>query len=126
MTAPTTISSNFPIIQVPFGSSSTGDLSADATSDQIAVVYHVRRAVLAIQAVFTGVPDGILDLQCSLDADNWTNDANSSAMIRGSGGQIIWDRGTTGIPFWRVRFRKTQGASSSGTLTVKAHGKIYS
>lgn len=86
----------------------------------------------AIQAVWTGTPNGTLKLQASCDAPdkavqasnggpytvtNWTDISGSSNSVTGSAGSFMWNVSDVGYRFVRLSYTNS---SSSGTLTAKA------
>src|SRR4051812_6788350 len=83
----------------------------------------------AIQAVWTGTPNGTLKLQASCDAPlltsqtsngtsnvtNWTDIADSSVVIAGAAGNYMWNVTVAGYRFVRLVYVNT---SSTGVLNV--------
>ena len=85
----------------------------------------------AVQAIWTGTPNGTLKLQASCDAPlnttqtsnggpdavtNWTDIADSSDMISGSAGSYMWNVDGAYYRYVRVVYVNT---SSTGVLNVQ-------
>ena len=86
----------------------------------------------AVQAVWTGTPNGSIKLQASCDnpgrdnqasnggpdeVTNWTDIASSSYAITGSAGNYMWNVSDAYYRYFRVVYTNT---SSVGVLNVKA------
>lgn len=88
----------------------------------------------AIQAVWTGTPNGTIKLQASCDAPtsttqtssgtsavvNWTDIADSSVTIAGSAGNYMWNISSAAYRFVRVTYTNT---SSTGVLSATMSAK---
>lgn len=87
---------------------------------------------IALQAVWTGTPNGTIKLQGSVDGPtgqtqvsnggpdtiaNWTDISDSSYSITGVAGNFLWDFDQPNFRNIRVVYTNT---SSTGTLNVKA------
>lgn len=88
----------------------------------------------AIQAVWTGTPNGTIKLQCSVDPKGITpgesfptltnpeDIADSSYAITGSAGSFTWNVSEAYFPWIRVVYTNT---SSTGTLDVRYNTKGF-
>jgi hypothetical protein len=89
-------------------------------------------AGVAIQAVWTGTPNGSFKLQCSIDSQeptpgnstptitNWEDVADSSTTVTGAAGSYTWNVSDAYFRWIRVVYTNT---SSTGTLTVRFNTK---
>lgn len=81
----------------------------------------------AIQAVWTGTPNGTIKLQASCDlpvnnigqgsqtVTNWTDIANTPQVIAGSSGNFMWNITSAMYRYVRLTYTNTSG---SGTLNA--------
>ena len=104
---------------VTFATATTGDMSGNLTSDTIKVPY--RDTGLAIQCYWTGSPEGLLDLQYSLDDTNWTTHGGSTVKVQGGADNFIYEFLGTAVPYYRLRWRYSP--ASTGTLNARAYTK---
>ena len=86
---------------------------------------------IAIQAVWTGTPNGTVKLQASCDppsqaqiagpsystVTNWTDVANSSYSITGSAGNYMWNVADANYRWIRLTYTNTSG---TGSMTAYA------
>lgn len=88
---------------------------------------------VAIQAVWTGTPNGAFKLQSSLDPQeyspgytptitNWEDIADSSYSVTGSAGSYTWNVSDAFFRWIRIVYTNT---SSAGTLTVRFNTKGF-
>lgn len=82
----------------------------------------------AIQAVWTGTPDGDLSLQVSSDVTdistaiaNWTDYASSTQNTGGAAGNHMWDVVQAGHKWVRVKYVHNSGTGAL-SLTFNAKG----
>jgi len=94
-----------------------GDMSSNIESD--AVTLMITNGY-AIQAYWTGTPEGELKLQVSNDGDNYTDIAESIVSVDGSAGSTVWLEPYS--MYDRVKVIYT-ASSGSGTLNVQINGK---
>lgn len=94
-----------------------GDMSSNVTSN---VVDLSITNGYAIQAVWTGSPEGNLKLQISNDEATWTDVAESVVATGGTSGSTVWLEPTAMYDKVRVVYEATSG---SGTLNIKMNGK---
>lgn len=88
-----------------------GDMSADITSD----IVDLSKEILAgCQAVFTGSPVGVINLQCSNDRLTWTDIADSSVNVNGAS-NVYWNVKNISFPHLRIFYDFTSG---TGTLNA--------
>jgi hypothetical protein len=111
---------------------SSGSMTGTATinSDPI---WLGHAAGVAIQAVWTGTPNGAFKLQCSIDPvqpmagqtttpANWEDVADSDYTVTGSAGSYTWNVDAAFFPWIRVVYTNT---SSTGTLNVRFNAKGF-
>lgn len=89
---------------------------------------------VAIQAVWTGTPNGSFKIQCSIDPQvpqpgastptitNWEDVADSSYAVTGSAGSYTWNIESAYFAWARVVYTNT---SSTGTLTARFNAKGF-
>lgn len=113
-------------IQMITNGSMTGTAEIDSSPIPLEQIYG-----FAIQAIWTGTPNGTIKLQASSDAPsretqqsnggpdtvtNWTDVANSSVSITGSAGNYMWNFNGAFYRYVRVVY---VNSSSTGTLNVE-------
>ncbi len=94
-------------------------MGADVTSDS----YEVKeQKTLAFQAVWSGggSPNGLMELQGSLDNVNFTRIQGSVLAATGNSGTNGWNIENPGYPWIRFVYTRTSGTA---TLNVKISGK---
>lgn len=74
----------------------------------------------AIQAVFTGTPNGTLTLQASLDGINYSTVGGSTQAIAAAG-SFLYNISGVYYPFLELKF--VPGGGSVGVLNVLSYGK---
>jgi hypothetical protein len=91
-------------------------------------------AGIAIQAVWTGTPNGAIKLQCSLDPKTLTpgdsfptltnaeDITDSSYTLTGSAGSYTWNVDAAFFPWIRAVYTNT---SSTGTLNIRYNTKGF-
>lgn len=111
------------------GASMTG--TATNNSDPI---WLGHAAGVAIQAVWTGTPNGAFKLQCAVDPQvpspgitnptitNWEDIASSNYSVTGSAGTYTWNITSAFYPWIRVVYTNT---SSTGTLSIRYNTKGF-
>lgn len=99
------------------GADTTVTIDSDQTSDAIPAHFEAHTG---IQANTTGATvEGTLDIEYSIDGENWTPSDMTTALIRGAD-TVIWDLPPSGVSFYRVRYRFQAG---TGTLQLWANSK---
>jgi len=94
-----------------------GDMSqSTVTSD---VIDLSRTDGYAVYAEWTGSPNGVIELQASLDGNTWVTITGSPSIIT-TAGNFMWNVGDVFYDKVRVLYIKTSG---SGTLNVHINGK---
>jgi hypothetical protein len=89
-------------------------MGANFQSDAIGIADYVG---CSLQAVFTGVPDGVISLQASNDVVgtpqeviNWTEVGNSASIITSSG-SVLWNINSQ-FKWLRVKYDYSSGSGS--------------
>ena len=95
----------------------SGDMSSNIASS---VVDLSITNGYAIQAIWTGSPEGNLKLQISNDEINWTDIGESVVATGGTAGSTMWLEPSAMYDKVRVVYEATSG---SGTLNVQINGK---
>ena len=103
---------DFRIGDVLFDDARSVGMTEDLTSDTQVIS---EDSLIAIQAIFSGTPVGILKLQNSLDNEHWCDAPSTETEVSGPS-SVIWDISHTAIPFWQIVYTYT---SSTGILNVK-------
>jgi len=106
---------NFRVLDLKFDGLTSASMDSSFESDTIFSPCHS----LAIQAVYSGGPEGILKVQYSLDKINWSDLPNSSEGVNGAGNSI-WDISQLSVLYARLVYTRSAG---TGVLTAKAYGK---
>jgi hypothetical protein len=94
-----------------------GDMSeAELVSDALPLY---ERTQYALQAVYTGSPDGAMIVEVSVNGDDYETLTSSSVAISGAG-SYIYNVTAAGYLWARIKYTKTSG---TGELTVVGSAK---
>lgn len=77
---------------------------------------------VAVQAVYSGSPNGTLKLQCSNDNSNWSDISGASSSVS-SAGNTVFNLTDAGYAFIRLIYTFVSG---SGSLSATVNGKTHS
>ncbi len=105
----------------------------DTETIESAAIWIGHAAGAAIQAVWTGTPEGTLKLQCSVDPTqpqpgitpsltNWEDIADSEYAVAGAAGSYTWNVDAAYFPWVRAVYTN---ASGTGSLNVRFNSKGF-
>lgn len=94
---------------------SSGDMSASITTNSQNLI---QMAIACVQAIYSGSPNGSLQLQISNDNLVWSNYLTPATIT--TSGNSVWNIEFVGFQWLRAVYTKSSG---TGSLSISVSGK---